>query len=117
MNFIKYLFLFSQPKGQRPLFEFLSFKPVKNPVIKKLIFYLHEKGHEVGFNGGQWPKKPEILLIDFNVQQSFDVPIEIKENIRIKNCEDDEEYDLISCIHKDQNEIMEGTKGRYQANL
>ena len=117
VNFIKYLFLFSQPKGQRPLIEYLSFKTVKNPVIKKLIFYLHEKGHEVGFNQGQWPNKPEILLIDFNTQKSFDVPIEIKENIRIKDCKDDEEYDLIACIHKDQNEIMEGTKGWYQANF
>ena len=84
--------LFCQPKGQRPLFEYLSFKPVKNPVIKKLIFYLHEKGHEVGFNQGQWPNKPETLLIDLNAQQSFDVPIEIKENIRIKDCKNDEEY-------------------------
>ena len=84
MNFIKYLFLFSQPKGQRPLFEFLSFKPVKNPVIKKLIFYLHEKGHEVGFNQGQWPNKPETLLIDFNAQKSFDVPIEIMKTLESK---------------------------------
>ena len=32
----------------------------------------------------QWPNKPETLLIDFNAQKSFDVPIEIKENTRIK---------------------------------
>ena len=90
---------------------------MKNPVITKLIFYLHEKGHEVGFNQNQWPSKPETLLIDFNVQKSFDVPIEIKENTRIKDCKDDEDYDLIACIHKDQNKIMEGTKGWYQALL
>ena len=65
----------------------------------------------------QWPNKPETLLIDFNAQKSFDVPIEIKENTRIKDCKDDEDYDLIACIHKDQNKIMEGTKGWYQALL
>jgi hypothetical protein len=100
-----------QPKGQRPLFEYLSFKTVKNPAITKLIFYLHEKEHEVGFNQNQWPIEPEILLIDLNTQKSFDVPIEIKENIRIKDCKDDEEYDLIGCIREDQNKFMEGTKG------
>ena len=89
----------------------MSFKPVKNPVITKLIFYLHEKGHEIGFNQGQWPNTPETLLIDFNAQKSFDVPIEIKENIRIKDCKDDADYDWIGCIRRDQNNIMEGTKG------
>ena len=58
VNFIKYFFLFSQPKGQRPLFEYLSFKPVKNPVITKLIFYLHEKGHEFGFNQNHGLRTP-----------------------------------------------------------
>ena len=106
-----------QPKGQRPLFEFLTFMPVENPVITKLIFYLHEKGHEVGFNQNHWPIVPENLMIDLNTQKSFDTPIEIKEKIRIKDCKDDEDYDLIGCIHKDQNEIMEGKKGWYQNNL
>ena len=105
VNFIN-IFIFSQPKGQRPLFEYLSFIPVKNPAITRLIFYLHEKGHEVGFNQNQWPNEPEILQIDLNTQKSFDVPIDIKENIRIKDCKDDKNYDLIGCILKDQNKII-----------
>ena len=114
-NYYFTLILF-QPKGQRPLFEYLTFMPVKNPVITKLMFYLHEKGHEVGFNQHQWPIGPEMLEIDLNMQNSYDVPIEIKENIRIQDCKDDEDYDLIGCIRKDQNEIMEGTKGGYTIN-
>ena len=105
------LFVIFQPKGQRPLLEFLSFIPVKNPVITKLTFYLHEKGHEVGFNQNHWPIVPENLMIDLNTQKSFDTPIEFKENIRISDCKDDADYDLIGCIRKDQNKIMEGTKG------
>ena len=87
--------------------------PVKNPVIKDLIFYLHEKGHEIGFNQNQWPSIPENLIIDLNTQKSFDALVDVKESIRIKDCKDDEDYDLIGCIHEDQNKIMDDRKGEY----
>ena len=82
----------------------ISFAFQKDFQSRNLNFFIHEPGHEIGFNHNYFPLKPIFVTVEND--KIVDIRLDLKEIRYIKNCNSDKNYSLTDCIKRLQMDYL-----------